>query len=67
MQVILKRLPIIRAIIAKREQAQLEREAAESFARFMADWEKLSEAQAIRACGFSSAAEARATLRFMLG
>jgi hypothetical protein len=57
MKAILRRLPIIRAIIARREQAALEAQAAESFAAFMKHWDSLSPEQAWRAAGCPSQAD----------
>lgn len=62
----LKNLPIIRGIIAKREQARLEREAAGAFEAFMKEWEQKSLDECIQACGFSSEQEGRQAARFIL-
>lgn len=48
MQAILKRLPIIRGIIARREQAQLEARAAADLAAYWAWWDSMSAEQQMR-------------------
>lgn len=48
MKSILAKLPIIRSIIAKRERAAMEAQAAEHLAAFWRYWDGLSEAQAMR-------------------
>ena len=63
MKAILKKLPIIRGIIAKREQAELEAQAAESFAAFMRHWDSLSPEQAWRAAGCPSQSDIACMLR----
>lgn len=63
----LKKLPIIRGIIAKREQARLEAEAKAAAEAFFAAWERKSMDECLQALGFDSEAEARQAARFILG
>jgi hypothetical protein len=52
MKALIKRLPVIKGIIAKREQAQLEAQAAAAFQAYWTWWESLSDDQALKVAGF---------------
>lgn len=63
MKAILNKLPIIRAILAKREQAAMEKQAAEHLAAFMKHWDSLSDEQAWQAAGRPSQCDMAFMLR----